>query len=297
MKKMLFIINPKSGKGMIKTKLFEIIDVFVKADYDVTVYPTQRSGDAIVKVKEHGSNYDVIVCSGGDGTLDEVVTGLNQLGKRIPLGYIPSGSTNDFANSLDIPSDMIKAAQNIVDGNLFSCDLGIFNKGIFVYVAAFGMFTDVSYLTDQTLKNALGHVAYLLEGSKRLLNIPAIHATVHVGKETYDGDFIYGMVSNAKYVGGMKTMTDADIELDDGLFEVCLIHKPKNPLEMNDIIAGLLLHEERPNLLHLYQTDCIDFLFEEPTAWTLDGEYGGTVTEAHIAAKKHAVKLLLNNAE
>lgn len=297
MKKLLFIFNPKSGKGLIKSKLFDIIDVFVKGGYDVTVYPTQRQGDATVKTREHGGNYDVIVCSGGDGTLDEVVSGLTELDKRIPLGYIPSGSTNDFANSLDIPTNMMKAAQNIVDGELFSCDIGTFNHSTFIYVAAFGMFTDVSYLTDQGLKNALGHVAYLLEGSKRLLNIPAIHATVHAGKDTFDGDFMYGMVTNAKSIGGIRNITGSEVEMDDGLFEVCLVQVPKNPLELNEIITGLVLHEERPNLLHFYQTDAIDFLFDEATAWTLDGEYGGTVSEVHIAARRHAVKLIVNNQD
>ena len=167
-KRLLFIFNPKSGKAQIKNKLCEIIDTFVKGGYEVVAHPTQGAGDAYEKTKELAPEMDLVVCSGGDGTLDEVVSGLMECEERIPLGYIPAGSTNDFANSLDIPKNMEKAAKDIIEGKLYSCDVGVFNKRHFIYIAAFGIFTDVSYETDQHLKNVLGHLAYLLEGSKRI---------------------------------------------------------------------------------------------------------------------------------
>ena len=162
-KKLLFIFNPCSGKGQIKNKLMEVIDIMVKAGYEVTVHSTQDREDAMQKVKSEAKNYDLVICSGGDGTLDEAVTGMMQSEKKVPLGYIPAGSTNDFANSLKIPKDIVKAAHVAVEGRKFPVDVGYFNGDSFIYIAAFGLFTDVSYQTSQELKNVLGHAAYILE--------------------------------------------------------------------------------------------------------------------------------------
>ena len=200
-KKMLFVFNPCSGKGQIKTKLLEIIDIFVKGGYEVLVHPTQEPQDGYRQVKKFAQDVDLVVCSGGDGTLDEVVTALMEVEKEVPLGYIPAGSTNDFANSLSIPKDMAQAARAIVEGKCYSCDVGSFNEDTFVYVAAFGIFTDVSYQTDQNLKNLLGHLAYVLEGTKRIFNVKTYHMKVTSNGETFEDDYIYGMVSNSRSVG------------------------------------------------------------------------------------------------
>lgn len=169
MKKVLFIYNPNAGKGLLKPKLSDIVDFMVKAGYEVTVYPTQSYQDAYRKVLSMEEGFDRVICSGGDGTLDEVVTGMMGREKRIPIGYIPTGTTNDFANSLHISKDLLRAANTAVNGEAFPCDIGRFNDDIFVYIAAFGLFTDVSYQTRQEMKNVLGHLAYLLEGVTRLL--------------------------------------------------------------------------------------------------------------------------------
>lgn len=166
--KLLFVYNPHSGVGKIKWQLSDILEIMVRAGYEVTVYPTQAQGDATSLVVQHASAYDLLVCCGGDGTLDETVSGLMQSGSRVPLGYIPAGSTNDFAVSLGLPKDMKQAAEIAVGGNGFPCDVGCFGDDYFVYIAAFGLFTDVSYQTSQELKNVLGHAAYLLEGARRL---------------------------------------------------------------------------------------------------------------------------------
>ena len=158
-KKMLFIYNPRAGKAQIRSNLLDIIDIFVKAGYEVTAYPTQASGDAVKAVKTRRAGYDIVVCSGGDGTLDEVVTGMMQCEEKLPIGYVPAGSTNDFANSLKIPKNMIKAANVVVRGKNFACDIGAFNNDSFIYVAAFGIFTNVSYETKQHVENVLGHAA------------------------------------------------------------------------------------------------------------------------------------------
>ena len=183
--KLLFVFNPKSGKGLIKDHLVNIVDIMVKADYEVTIYTTQSQGDAVRKVKEDAHKYDLVVCSGGDGTLDEVVTGMEQSDVNVPIGYIPAGSTNDFANSLGIPKEMEKAAEVAVSGTPFPCDVGAFNGDTSVYVAAFGLFTEVSYQTSQQMKNILGHVAYLLEGVKRVFDIKTFKMKVeHDGEVT-----------------------------------------------------------------------------------------------------------------
>ena len=177
-KRVLFLFNPRSGKGKIKENLADIIDVMVKAGYEVTVYTTQCAGDAIEKARMEAENYDRIICSGGDGTLDEVVTGVMNSGISVPIGYIPAGSTNDFGNSLGIDNDMIHAAGIAANGKPFSCDVGKFNDDYFVYVAAFGIFTEVSYQTSQDLKNMLGHAAYILEAQKQIWDIPSYRMQV-----------------------------------------------------------------------------------------------------------------------
>ncbi|MDE7259548.1 MAG: YegS/Rv2252/BmrU family lipid kinase, partial [Lachnospiraceae bacterium] len=216
--KMLFIYNPRAGKAQIRSNLLDIIDIFVKAGYEVTAYPTQAAGDAIKAVKTRHEGYDIVACSGGDGTLDEVVSGMMQCEEKLPIGYIPAGSTNDFANSLKIPKSMIKAADVVVGGRNFACDIGAFNNDTFIYVAAFGIFTDVSYETKQDVKNVLGHAAYLLEGVKRLPSVRSYPLKITCNDQVIEGEFLYGMVTNSYSVGGFRGITGQDILLDDGLF-------------------------------------------------------------------------------
>ena len=253
-----------------------IIDIFVKAGYEVTIYPTQSYRDAYRKVKEYNSKeYELLVCSGGDGTIDEVVSGMMTRRDRDPVGYIPTGTTNDFANSLHIPKGLLKAADNAVNGVVFPCDIGRFNQDTFVYIAAFGLFTDVSYETDQAMKNVLGHLAYILEGAKRIFNVPSYRIKVCHGGEEIEGEFIYGMVTNSRSVGGFRSMVGKQVIFDDGLFEVTLIKKPKNPLELQEIIAALLIEQIDTKYMDTFKTGYITFESLEEIPWTLDGEFGG----------------------
>ena len=225
MKNMLFVFNPNSGKAQLKNSLMKIIQIFSNADYEVTVYPTKAALDGYEKIKASKGLYDIIVCSGGDGTLNEVVSAVITYGdEKVPIGYIPSGSTNDFAKSLGIPSDKIRAAYNVVSGESFSCDIGIINdRRYFNYVAAFGAFTDVAYETPQDLKNMFGHQAYVIEGAKRLLNLKAYKMKVTSSRLDIEDKFIYGMVSNSSSVGGMKGLIGDNVDFQDGVFEVTLI--------------------------------------------------------------------------
>lgn len=282
MKKMLFIYNPKAGKAQIRNKLADILDVFTKGGYEITVYPTQKSEDAMEKTMNRNKDYDIIVCSGGDGTLDEVVTGMIRSGFRTPIGYIPAGSTNDFGGSLGLPKNMVRAAENIVNGDEFACDVGSFNEDVFVYIAAFGLFTDVSYETGQDMKNVLGHMAYLLEGMKRLPAIRSYPMRITYEDTTIVDDFIFGMVTNSVSVGGFKRITGKNVKLDDGVFEVTLIKRPKNPMELNNIMVSLLNRDIDTNAMYCFRASKMEITSIEPLPWTLDGEYGGTHTKVVI---------------
>ena len=293
MKKLLFVFNPFSGKALIKNHLFEIVDTMVKADYDVTIYPTQCAGDAREKVQREAADYDLVVCSGGDGTLDETVTGLMNCGKKLPLGYIPAGSTNDFATSLGIPKEMVEAAAAAVNGTPFPCDVGSFNGDHFVYVAAFGLFTEVSYKTSQEWKNVLGHAAYILEGIKSLHEIPSFLMQVEFNNCCIQDEFIYGMITNSTSVGGFKGMTGSDVKLDDGVFEVTLIKKPKNPMELNEIIASLVNLMDDTNMIYSFKARNVKFTAKQAMPWTLDGEYGGDHIEVEIKNLQQAVDIMV----
>ena len=290
--KVLFIFNPHSGKGLIRNDLLEIVDIMVKASYEVTIYTTQYQGDAISKVEKEAKNFDRIICSGGDGTLDEVVTGLIKSGVDIPVGYIPAGSTNDFANSLEIPKGMVEAAAVAVTDQRFPCDVGDFNGDTFVYVAAFGLFTEVSYQTSQELKNILGHVAYILEGAKSLHDISSHKMQVEHDGVVIQDDFIYGMVTNSVSVWGFKGITGSDVHLDDGVFEVTLIKNPRNPIELNEILACLTSLIDDSDLIYSFKTNEIKFTSKEPVGWTLDGEFGGEHTELTIKNLQKRIEII-----
>lgn len=296
-KKLLFIFNSHSGKGKIKNNLVEIIDIFVKAGYETTVYTTQSQGDAVNKAYEEAANYDRIVCSGGDGTLDEVVTGVMKSGIKVPVGYIPAGSTNDFGNSLGIDKDMIHAADIAANGYRFPCDIGKFNEDYFVYVAAFGIFTEVSYATDQGLKNMLGHTAYILEGAKQLWDIPSYRMQVEYdGNVLYD-EFIYGMITNSMSVGGFKGIIPGNISLNDGKFEVTLIRMPKNPIELNDILAFLTGMSKDSTMVYSFQTDHIKLTSNDVVPWTLDGEFGGNHQVVRLNDCQQALDIIVESEE
>lgn len=282
MKKMLFVYNPKAGKAQIRNKLADILDIFAKGGYEITIYPTQKKGDAIKIVTDRKPVYDLVVCSGGDGTLDEVVTGMMQSNFSTPIGYIPAGSTNDFGGSLGLPKNMLKAAENIVDGKTFACDIGAFNKDVFVYIAAFGLFTEVSYETGQDMKNVLGHMAYLLEGVKHLSAIRSYSMKISYEDKVIEDDFMYGMITNSVSVGGFKRITGKNVKLDDGVFEVTLIKKPRNAIELNNIMVSLLNRDIDTDAMYCFRTNKLIFESQEPIAWTLDGENGGAHTKVEI---------------
>ena len=293
MKKMLFIYNPNSGMGLLKPKLSDVLDIFVKGGYEVTVYPTQKYHDAVRKMGEYEEQYDLVACSGGDGTLDEVVTGMMKREKKVPIGYIPAGTTNDFASSLHISKNMLEAADTVVNGVPFACDVGEFNEDYFVYIAAFGLFTDVSDETKQSMKNVLGHLAYILEGTKRIFNIPSYRIKVTHDGETIEDEFIYGMVTNSRSVGGFKGITGKNVVFDDGKFEVTLFKTPRNPMELNEILGALAPRKINPKRMYSFKTNEVHFETEEEIPWTLDGEFGGVHEEVVVKDCQKALEIMV----
>lgn len=293
-KKVLFVVNPKSGKGLIRNHLLDIVDVFVKADMDVTIYVTQKRQDACEIVKARACEFDLVACSGGDGTLDEVVTGMIESGSRRPIGYIPAGSTNDFANSLKLPKQMKDAAQGIVSSQPYMCDVGAFNGDYFVYIAAFGLFTDVSYQTNQDVKNVLGHLAYVLEGARRIFNVKSYQMELEIEDKYVRGDFIYGMITNSESVGGFRNITGKNVRLDDGLFEVTLIRTPRNPMELQEILSSIVRREMDSKYILTYKAGHVIVTADSEIPWTLDGEFGGEHSRVEIVCRRQTVGILAN---
>lgn len=298
MKKMLFVFNPRAGKGRIKLKLMDVIDIFTKGGYEVIAYPTQCVEDARRIAAKYAKSVDVVVASGGDGTLDEVVAGLADVGADLPVGYLPAGSTNDFSNSLFFPKTLIEAAEMIVKGEIYCCDVGVFNERRFTYIAAFGLFTDVAYQTDQELKNVLGHAAYLLEGMKRIWDIKSYKMKITKDDGcVIEDDFIYGMITNSRSVGGFKHLTGKNIDMNDGLFEVTLIAKPKNPFELQEILGSLIMLEDESDLIYSFKAKSLMIESEEAVSWTLDGEFGGEHTNVLIENHQEALKIFLTSTK
>lgn len=292
MKRLLFIYNPYAGKKRIAHRLHDVVYLFATAGYEVTVHPTLFRGDATKIAAELGEQYDHVVCCGGDGTLNEVVTGLMTHPEHMPtLGYIPAGTTNDFSKTLKLPADLMKAAQVAVEGSPCLCDVGEFNGRTFVYVAAFGVFSEVSYTTPQSSKNALGHLAYVLGGIKSLTQLrPYTMKVTHDG-ETIEGDFIYGMVSDSISVGGFQGIKKDNVKLDDGQFEVMLVKNPRTPEELSTILNALMTKKPDGNVIG-FQSGDITFESQEQVAWTLDGEYGGDVERVHIRNLNKVVRIM-----
>jgi YegS/Rv2252/BmrU family lipid kinase len=234
----------------------------------------------------------MIVCSGGDGTLNEVVSGLMELPQKPVLGYIPSGSTNDFSQGMRIPKDMLEAAAVAINGMPISVDIGGFGKKKFIYIAAFGAFTDVSYMTPQEMKNILGHQAYLLKAARQLTSLRAYHMKVTYDTGELEGDFIYGMVTNSISVGGMKRLTGKNVVLDDGLFEVTLVRQPKNPMDIQMIMSSLIGFDVKTDAVYSFKTSKIEFQSDEKVQWVLDGEYGAAPKKVKIENLNKAIRIM-----
>ena len=293
MKKMLFIFNPHTGGGKLKSALMELLVLFSSAGYSLSVWPTKGAGDAQEITASAAKQHDLVVCCGGDGTLNEVVNGLRGLDNAPPLGYIPGGTTCDFAASLGLPRGNVMAAgRRIVNSEeFFACDIGEINERAFTYVAAFGAFTDVSYETSQKSKNALGYLAYLLEGMQRLPKLEACHARVCCEGEVLEDNYLLGMVSNSVTVGGLPFLLQQEVHMNDGIFELILIKSPNNIAEFREMTTALLAGNIDSPLIRVCRVKKAEFSFEKETAWTLDGEFGGRFQHSLMEVCPRAIRL------
>ena len=295
-KKLLFIYNPVSGKAQVKTFLADIIDIYSSKDYSVTVHPTKCRFDGYEYIKEHAEEYDIISVCGGDGMLNEAVSALMSIDKekRPPLAFLPAGSTNDFAGTVGLPSDIRRAAKMVVDGNPFFCDAGVFNDKYFAYVAAFGAFTAVSYSTAQEFKNVFGHLAYVLEGFRNLPSIKPIHLKVSFDDIVIEDDFLLGMVTNSLQVGGIKHGLGTAISLNDGLFEVFLVKRPKTAVAWQNIITAFVTQDlDKTDDIISFKAGKLKFESDEPIPWTVDGEFGGDFAAAEVTNLPRAFSVMV----
>lgn len=297
-KKMFLVVNPCSGKAKMKTALLSVTQIFSDAGYDVTVYPTKDRGDATVRVRELSQNeYDIIVVCGGDGTLNEVITGLMQSSLDYPIGYIPSGTLNEWSSGLGISRSITTAAKDILNGREISLDIGRFGDKYFTYTASFGAFTSASYSAPQDVKNVLGQAAYFFEGIKSLGNIKPLHLKFSFDGKEIEDDFLFGAVSNSMSVGGIVKFDEKTVKLNDGLFEVLLIKNPSNILKLQPMIDGILKQELDRDGMEFFHTKSITVTDKDGIDWTLDGEHatGENITE--ITNIHNAVRFIIPDKE
>ncbi|MBE5801828.1 MAG: diacylglycerol kinase family lipid kinase [Clostridiales bacterium] len=299
-KQILFIYNRHSGKKQTANRLADLMDLFCQEGYLLTSYSTQCRGDATRIAAEEGVHYPLVICSGGDGTLSEVVNGLLRIPEeqRPSIGYIPSGSTNDFAATLSLPTDLLECARIILRRNARKLDVGMFcNKRAFVYVAAFGAFTETSYATPQAEKNLLGYHAYVLHGLKELVNLRSYPMQVTMDGKTVEGDFLYGMVYNANSVGGFRNLSAQPARLDDGQLDILLVKAPETTADWPAWVSALMGKKSDPKYFISAKAKDISFSCDEPVDWVLDGEYGGSCKNVQIDTLHREINVLVAKKE
>ncbi|MBR5479375.1 MAG: YegS/Rv2252/BmrU family lipid kinase [Clostridia bacterium] len=292
MKQLLLILNPKAGLKKAAKKLPDIISVFNRADFDVHTYITTQSGDAIDAVAKLGKKMDLIVCCGGDGTFNETITGIIRAKLDVPLGYIPAGSTNDFANSLNLNQNIVKSAEQIVAGSIHEYDVGKFGSRYFSYVASFGMFTKSSYATPQELKNTLGHMAYLLGGITELSKIRREKLRIELPNEVLEDEYIFGAICNSTSVGGVLTLDPNVVDMADGVFELLLIRAPRNITELNECILSLLNRTYECKMITFRTASTLKISASPQMMWTLDGEMANGSDEIKVENLHNRIKLI-----
>ena len=294
MKKMLFIMNPYAGMRRANRYLADIISLFNKSGYEVTIYMTAGTGAAASIAQRCTPGMDMVVCCGGDGTFNETISGILQSGADVTVGYIPAGSTNDFASSLKLSTNIMQAAQDIVEGEPVAYDVGKFGDDrYFSYVASFGAFTKSSYSTPQNVKNALGHTAYILDGIQELSQIRKSHVRIELEDAVVEDDFVFGCISNSTSIGGILTLDPKIVDMADGLMEVFLVRAPKNLAEISHCIQAIQSQQyNNCNMITFCPARKVKVITSEPMTWTLDGERADAETEITVENIHHAIRLV-----
>ena len=289
---MLFIMNPFAGMRKANRQLADIVSVFNRADYETSVYMTACQGDAGRIARERAADVDVIVCAGGDGTFNETINGVLESGVDIPIGYIPCGSTNDFASSLHLPANPVKAAELIVSGSPKRYDVGKFGERYFSYVASFGAFTKASYATPQNVKNALGHTAYLLEGIQEISQLKPSHVRIELDDRVIEDNFLFGAISNSTSVGGILTLDPKQVDMTDGKFELLLVRAPKDILEVSECVIALQKQQYNCAMITFLSTPKLTVYTSAKMPWTLDGERENGHEKIHVENIHGAIQII-----
>ncbi len=294
MKKLLMIMNPAAGTKQAAKNLADIVGIFCRKGFETVIAMTGARGDGTEIARTRGADADVVVAAGGDGTFNEVVSGLLEAGADVPIGYIPAGTTNDFATGLGLSKDLIQAASDITDGEERIIDIGSFNGRYFSYVASFGAFTNTSYDVPQYMKNILGHMAYILGGAKDFFSIHPLHVKVKNGDDIHEGDYIFGGICNSTSMGGVLTLDENLVDMNDGKFEVLLIRMPKDIIEFQQILVALATrnYEECPHI-SIFSSSGIEITADPDMAWTLDGEYQEGASEIEVLNHRSAVRVIV----
>ena len=293
MKKLLFIVNPYAGQRKANRFLPEMLRLFHEHGFRCEVYVTGASGDATRFVAENGGDFERIVCAGGDGTLNETLSGMLEAGLNCPVGYIPCGTTNDYASSIGLSPDVMQAAADIMEGEPRAFDIGLFNGRPFVYTASCGAFAKVSYTTSQAAKNALGPMAYLLEGAKDMGNMKPMHMHIETEEYDLDDDFLFCSITNSTSVGGILKLDTQLVALNDGKFEVTLVRNPMNPAQFSTILHGLTTMDIPNEMIHFFSTEKLSLRFDQPVEWTLDGEREPETDAVELVNRHAAVRLMI----
>ena len=298
MKKLLLIMNPYAGQKKANRVLTEIIEIFNRADYEVMVYMTAGQGDAEKAAMRYAGQMDVIVCCGGDGTFNETVAGILNSGTDVPIGYIPAGSTNDFAASMKLPLDILQAARGIAHGQERRVDVGSFGGRFFSYVASFGAFTRTSYTTPQSAKNTLGHLAYLLSGIQELSQIKARRLRFELpdGKVLED-DYIFGAISNSTSMGGVLTLSPDRVDMTDGKLELMLVRAPKDAFELTDCLVALQKQTYNCAMMTFLSTERMTVTAPADMEWTIDGERQTPVEHVRVECLQNALRIVYPEAQ
>ena len=292
MKKLLFIVNPRAGKTKSTAPLFDAVAAFSRAGYLVRVFVTEAGGQARDIAAKWGGQYDLVVCAGGDGTLNETISGLMQLEQRPPLGYLPNGSTNDFADSLHLHTTVATAARAVAGGIPYSLDIGRHNDRYFAYVASFGAFTRSSYSASQAAKNALGHFAYILEGLGDLDSLRPYRCAIDADGEHFEGDFIFGAVCNSTSLGGLVKLDPKHVSMDDGTLELLLLRMPKTALDLQNLITAMTrMQYDYPGVIFRHVKNVV-LTTNENISWSLDGEYAASAPRVEIQCLPGAIELV-----
>lgn len=291
---LLLILNPAAGTRHARKVLPELLQLFASYGWQCLVGVTAARGDATRFVEQMGHRVQQIVCIGGDGTFNETVTGMMRAGLDLPLGYIPAGSTNDFASSLHLSPDVLQAGRDIMEGQQIRLDIGRFNDRYFSYVASFGAFTRASYATSQTIKNAIGHFAYILEGIKDLPTIRPVQVRLWADGKVYEGEYVFGAVSNSTSIGGIVTLPKHAVDLQDGLMEVMLVRLPKNSTELQSLLTAVTTQQLNCDCIVFFRARCVEVAPEQNLAWSLDGEYEAGSERVRIENVHEALRLIVS---